>query len=256
MISNYPGSKNASGIIPFLINNIPFHTRYFELCAGSAKLFQFKKRATANFLNDIDEDTAFGLYDLPGNFPLNVQWNYFLETWDIRPGDTVTTMYDQMKYLVYFPWLLDDFIYLDPPYPFDSRRSDRKIYRHEMTDSDHVQLLTAAQALGVNIMISTRANDLYTDMLKGWRCKSFNTVDRGGAAVELIYMNYPEPELLHQYDYLGDGRTERQQIKRKRESFYEKVQDLDKYQRHALIQEMILTDRSAVQHFLTTLDGK
>lgn len=51
----YPGAKTGSGMIQFLINHIPHHTRYFELFAGTAALYLAKKPAAIkNVLTDID----------------------------------------------------------------------------------------------------------------------------------------------------------------------------------------------------------
>jgi len=57
-IENYPGAKRNSGILQFLINNIPEHTRYIEGFAGSAQLYFAKKPAIeGNCLIEIDEIT-------------------------------------------------------------------------------------------------------------------------------------------------------------------------------------------------------
>src|SRR5579863_917743 len=102
MISNYPGAKNGSGIIPFLINNIPYHEMYFELFAGSAQLFNYKKKAKRNVLNDIDKSVYKDLQSWAGAEIFNWDWQNVINTYDFNR---------------------EDFIYLDPPYPMQARRN-------------------------------------------------------------------------------------------------------------------------------------
>ena len=237
-IDNYPGAKSNSGIREWMINNIPVHNAYHELCAGSAKLYYAKRPAKWNFLNDANPMVAAYLQanPLPGIFTRVTNQNLLL------PGDA-----NPLRRAV-----AGDFVYLDPPYPTGARRSNRRLYQVEMlSDDDHVQLLSSIRSSKANIMISTRQNDLYEQLLGDWRKAEFATVDRGGATVEVIYMNYPEPAILHQYDYVGLGFSDRQRVKRKVQRFTDKIEDLPRYEKHMFIQQMILNDRTAVQHFLT-----
>lgn len=247
ILDNYPGAKTNSGILQFLINRIPHHERYFELFAGSASLYFAKKLALQNVIMDRDEEVYRALgTKLSEGYP----YKYIHET----PASSTTELScrDAQQ------WLWDntdelrwpDFIYLDPPYPFLSRRSGKSYYRHEMTNDDHVQLLTTIRTVKAKIMISTRQNDLYDEYLYDWRKDVFKTVDRAGRAEEIIYMNYPVPDLLHQYDYVGQNFSDRQRIRRKVSRFSNKIQDLPPYERHLLIQEMIKEDPAAVKHFL------
>jgi site-specific DNA-adenine methylase len=127
-----------------------------------------------------------------------------------RPNTNITRR-DALNYLLYNIWRQDDFVYLDPPYPVDARRSTKNLYNFEMlADGDHVKLLSAARDLKNPVMISTRENPLYAEMLHDWRMEKFLTSDRGGAVYEVIYMNYPKPEFLHEYTFVGNGRTKRQ----------------------------------------------
>lgn len=235
-MKRYPGAKTNSGIIQFLINNIPYHKRYFELFAGTARLFFEKQPAIdGNFLTDLNQDIV---NYLTGNVPAGT---FVLKC-------SALDLIDQNIFT------RSDFIYLDPPYPAKARRNGKAYYKHELiTETDHVQLLTAIQAKEANVMISTRQNDLYDNMLSTWRKEVFNTVDRKGAVQEIVYCNYPVPGVLHQYDYVGIDFTERQAIKRKVLRFAGKIQGLPVHQKHLLIQELIKNDRSAVEHFLSML---
>lgn len=80
-------------------------------------------------------------------------------------------------------------IYLDPPY-VRSTRSGR-IYKHEMTDNDHIELLeTAKKHLG-KVIISGYESDLYNNILQGWKIeKKASVTEAGNNATEVIWMNY------------------------------------------------------------------
>ena len=61
----------------------------------------------------------------------------------------------------------DTVYYLDPPYLADTRRA-KQIYRHEMTEAQHISLLEAVQDLKGIVLISGYASGLYDKMLTGW----------------------------------------------------------------------------------------
>lgn len=130
----------------------------------------------------------------------------------------------------------DTFIYCDPPYPKSSRRSAADIYDFELSDADHVQLLTTLLQTKAQVAISTYKNDLYAEMLKGWRLVTFTAQTRVGPATEYLYMNYPEPAELHDYTFLGQNRIERQRIRRKIQRHVERLKELPKYERIAIIE--------------------
>lgn len=62
--------------------------------------------------------------------------------------------------------------YVDPPYIHDTRYSGAKtgrIYRHEMNDKDHLELLSNLLELEGMVMLSGYPSDLYADVLKDWK---------------------------------------------------------------------------------------
>lgn len=229
----YPGSKAVPGLFQFLINNTPYHERYFELFAGRGGLFYNKKPASFNCLNDLsDACIAYHRKKAPAGTHITQQ-----------PAAAVIDIFN-------FSPL--DFVYLDPPYPASARRSGAKYYEHEMLDeTSHADLLQRILHLPCMVMISTRENALYSQVLSSWRKESFETGSFGGSVKEVIFMNYPTPTFLHQYDFLGNGNINRQAINRKRNAYQKKMAALDQHQRHALIIEMIKADAPAVKHFLS-----
>lgn len=240
ILSNYPGAKTNSGIIPFLVNEIPYHERYFELFAGSAQLFRHKRRARTNHLNDVNPLVIAELFSTFGHELETVRYSSL----------------PLLELLQYYLFTRKDFLYLDPPYPASARRSGAVIYDHEMmTDEVHVKFLTPVLAMDANIMISTRPNELYDRMLKDWRRAEFETMGHRGKVTEVIFMNYPKPSILHQYDMLGGDCWERQATGRMATRFADKLRRVDDYTRHIMIQELVKNDPAAVQHFLAVQQG-
>lgn len=59
--------------------------------------------------------------------------------------------------------------YVDPPYVHETRASNCKQYRHEMTNADHEALLQFLLGLEGAVVLSGYNCDLYGDLLSGWR---------------------------------------------------------------------------------------
>jgi DNA adenine methylase len=88
----------------------------------------------------------------------------------------------------------DFLIYLDPPYLHETRTS-KKLYAYEMTDQDHIKLLTLVNQASARVVISGYANKLYNCFLDGWKRFIIPTkVNMGGATkkgnrVEVLWYN-------------------------------------------------------------------
>jgi DNA adenine methylase len=61
----------------------------------------------------------------------------------------------------------DDLLYLDPPYPLQTRQL-KSAYHKELRDDDHAQLLEMVRALRCKVVLSSYENPLYEECLKGW----------------------------------------------------------------------------------------
>src|SRR5690606_8723585 len=119
--------KNGSGVFQNIINHIRPHDIYMELFAGSGGIFLRKKPApVANIVNDIDTSVCVRWQaadiDVSGYVCRNENAINLIRTFRFDP---------QFQYC----------LYLDPPYPLDSRRSNREVYKYEMTDQQHRELL-------------------------------------------------------------------------------------------------------------------
>ena len=85
----------------------------------------------------------------------------------------------------------DTLFYVDPPYLHDvrtARSSDG--YRHEMTDSDHVELARWATSSPSMVVVSHYDHPLYREAYDGWaRHRKRVPVDSGASRVEILWCN-------------------------------------------------------------------
>ena len=88
----------------------------------------------------------------------------------------------------------DVFVYADPPYLHGTRKN--YLYKHEMSDRDHEELLDALTSHPGQVMISGYDNELYNRYLKGWRKVQKNTLAENGLKrTETLWMNYRDMQM-------------------------------------------------------------
>ncbi|RID91201.1 DNA adenine methylase [Gemmobacter lutimaris] len=82
--------------------------------------------------------------------------------------------------------------YVDPPYLPETRDKGRD-YRHEMTRSEHAELLDCVRSLRGNVVLSGYASSLYDDALAGWRRIEVTAMaDRAARRTEVIWCNFSD----------------------------------------------------------------
>ena len=82
----------------------------------------------------------------------------------------------------------DILIYADPPYPLSTRCE--KLYTHEMTDSDHVELLEILDNHPGPVLLSGYACELYDSRLTHWTRKTAKAFAEGGRErEEVLWIN-------------------------------------------------------------------
>lgn len=219
----YPGGKNCT--YRTIINQMPPHRVYIEPFLGSGAVLRHKRSAEINIGLDADSGViaAFGGEVLTERRTIKcADAIQFLKTYHLR-GD----------------WRRDVLIYLDPPYVMSSRSSQDRIYRHEMTDEQHAELLQTLldiSSWGVMIMISGYFSEMYDSILKHWRVHTFKTIKRSGKpGMEYLWMNFSEPLELHDYHFLGSGFREREQITRQQRRWRAKLEGMPQQRRYALL---------------------
>ena len=90
-------------------------------------------------------------------------------------------------------------IYLDPPYVRSTRRSGR-LYRCEMTNDQHQEMLEIITHTRAKVVISGYDNDLYARYLSGWNIYQTEThTTSAEVAEETIWTNYSQP--MHQMSF-------------------------------------------------------
>lgn len=100
---------------------------------------------------------------------------------ECRPWQDVLGLYDDASTL----------FYVDPPY-LASTRSDgyRKVYAHEMTEADHVELLDRLNAAKGLVMLSGYRSELYDAALPNWtRLEQHARAQHNRARVEVVWLN-------------------------------------------------------------------
>ena len=100
-------------------------------------------------------------------------------------------------------------------------------------------MLQLAKQIPANIAISTYPNPIYESELKDWRYIEFESMTRGGwMATERLYMNYPDPEQLHDYSFYGENFREREVVNRKLKTQFGKIEKMPAIERKVFINRM------------------
>lgn len=89
----------------------------------------------------------------------------------------------------------DTLHYVDPPYLWDTRSKKKRLptggnYKHELTDEDHLALLTALKNLAGMVVVSGYPAPLYDEMLEGWlRIEQTALADGARQRTEVLWIN-------------------------------------------------------------------
>lgn len=212
----YAGGKGGAGVVQKIINLIPKHQTYIEAFVGGGSVYRAKSPASCSIVIDAD---AVPLANLAEH---------------IKPATTVIHG-DAISELRKYPFMGDEFVYCDPPYVM-SARSGRRIYRHEMTDDQHRELLSVLRGLPCAVMLSGYRNSIYDELLGDWRRIDFQSMTRGGLRTESLWMNYEPPEVPAELTVLGANFRERERIKRKKTRWAEKLKGLPVAEQHAIME--------------------
>jgi len=221
---SYPGGKG--NCFREIINLMPPHSTYIETHLGGGSVFLNKRLASTNILNDIDPAvTNRFLCSAAKSVVANCR---FSSIDAVELLDSLTPSKSMLAYC-------------DPPYPLESRRSGR-LYRYEYTAGDHVKLVDAVLKLNCMVIVSGYPNTIYSDALSNWNCHTFTTPTRSGTiATEKAWFNFPVPEHLHDYNYIGSDFRKREIFKRQKMRLIKRLEKMEPQKRHSLI--LAITDR-------------
>lgn len=227
--STYNGGKESDGTFQKIINIMPPHDIYIEPFLGNGAILRHKKPATIASIA-IDFDTAVinqwrKLKSFPGLTLINTDAISWIENF-LVPAAIIKNLGTQVL------------IYIDPPYPKETRRNQKDLYKFEFTTNQHYKLINVIRELPAHIIISSYPNQLYNEYLEDWNSFTFQSQTRNGTATEKIWYNYPLPEALHDYRYIGNDYREREQIKGIVTRNVSKFNRLPAVQRNAIIHHL------------------
>lgn len=222
----YDGGKNNEGVYQKIINQVPPHDVKVDAFFGSGAITRHMLPAVINVGIERDPLTVKQFHSTFTGIDL-----------EIITGDAVRTLTQWIKQKRWSDKRV--FVYADPPYLRHTRsyRSE-KIYRCEFdTPEDHARLLKAITKAPPNWMVAISGydNDQYNHALEGWRKISFQVQGHKKPKTETLWMNYPEPQELHDYRYVGNDYREREHFKKRKKRFVAKVRNMKPTERYALM---------------------
>lgn len=244
---SYFGGKGSSGVYQTLINQIPRHDAYISVFAGMDHVLQRIRPASRTVIIDVDPTPLnwwaqtrvdAEIYQCDGVNWLKHEFglNRFRDAQDARSNDAGSG--DRIRNRRtpagrdsrYSDAGSDDagsrdsvpaFVMIDPPYPSWTRTSSHRYAADADGLCHHRSIIAASQALASleqppAIMICSYPNAIYDAAFRDWRSQDYeSTVRSGERRTERIWMNYPEPETLHDYSYWGADKREREKLRRR-----------------------------------------
>ena len=238
----YPGGKSSPGVFHTLINLMPPHDVYIEPFLGGGAVMAIKRRAGLNIGIDLDRDVITGWRSrltakLPGASSSSRPALRRFGAAALAPSleQFRFDVADGIEFLRGYQFTGSELVYCDPPYVRSTRSSPDAIYRHEMTDAQHLALLDVLRRLKCMVMVSGYSSPMYAKGLKGWTATAFQTTARRGLKAEWVWMNYEKPVALHDYRFLGVGHRERQDIRRQQNRWVGRLAKMPVLRRQALL---------------------
>lgn len=262
-----------------IINLMPPHDTYVETHLGGGSIMRHKKPARQNIGIDIDPKVirAWKAFYTTGNNDSSgkssslstitktevrsrantaragtkkINGSGTAPANSLRRNDQSFTFIkaDATWYLEQIELTSNDLIYADPPYLRGTRKSARDLYDFEMTEDQHIVLLSNLKKQPCMVLISGYWSGLYADILQGWNTLSFEAQTRRGKATEHLWFNYPVPSQLHDYSYLGDNYREREWFRNKKRRWTEKFKRLSTLEQNAILQDLTRVNIDACSH--------
>lgn len=212
----YPGGKGKT--YQHVVNLMPPHCVYIETHLGGGAVMRHKQAAARSIGIDLDKRV--------------------IDAWTATPGMPTELVHGKAEgFLKNYRFTGSELVYCDPPYHPDTRRQER-VYRHDYSEHDHVELLKILATLPCKVLLSGYAHPLYDAMLKGWNLRQFEAATHNGVRTENLWFNFEPPTRLHDARYLGGDFRERQSTKRRLQRLQSKVVSMDPIERNAFMQWM------------------
>lgn len=208
----YPGGKGKS--FQHIINVLPPHTTYIETHLGAGAVLRHKAPAAESIGIEIDVRV--------------IEW------WHIHhPGLATYIAGDAVEILRKYEFRGTEVVYCDPPY-LPSVRKRQRVYRHDLAEEDHLQLLSILKELPCHVAISGYPSQLYRKELCDWTELQFLAKAHDGRRLECIWINYEVPKQLHDTRFLGANFRQRQDVKRRMHRLQTRISHLSGPEQHML----------------------
>ena len=217
---SFVGAKGGAGVYQRIICWMPPHDVYVEPFAGIAAVWRRKRPAKASFLVDSDPDAIDALGDVSSS-------------WRTR-----LLLCDGIRFLTdYLPFARGTVLaYCDPPYMRECRVDPTPdYYREEWTTAQHKRFLDTVLELPYLVLVSGYWSPLYADKLAGWSTDHFTTTTRAGPAEEWLWANYPRPDELHDYRYIGESFGQRWRIHKRQRRWVRMLSGMPPLERRAML---------------------
>ncbi len=99
----------------------------------------------------------------------------------------------------------DCLLYVDPPYILSTRGRSDRLYSHEMTDSDHIELVEVLDRHTGPVVLSGYAHPLYDKRLAHWyRVTAPAIAEHGRQRTEVLWLN-PKAARLQQLPLFAES---------------------------------------------------
>ena len=208
----YPGGKGKC--FQHIINVLPKHTTYIETHLGGGAVLRNKAPAMESIAIDIDPEVI---------------------TWWRKHHPTIATFIagNALTVLQSYPFTGSEVVYCDPPY-LPSTRKRSRVYANDLTEEDHVELLSIVKQLPCRVAISGYPSQLYEMELRHWSRLHFSAMGHDGIHTESLWTNYAIPDCLHDTRFLGVNFRQRQDVKRRMHRLQNRISRLSKQEQHAL----------------------
>lgn len=226
--------KSTDGVYQHLINRIPPHTIYIELCVGQATINRAKRPAMLNLLVDVDPQIN-RLYQ-NANIPKEMRIQGYR-------ADCVAWLkhtYPKIPVDPQFPCPEENiFIFIDPPTDKDVHRK-KNSNRHLMPLDSITELCRILVGIKCKVMLTTFVGSIYDGVFeneKGWHRELFTGYSANpDGSDEVILTNYVPDEDLHDYSFCGTTPDERARIRKQNESLVAVLKPMSLLERRAFFQ--------------------
>lgn len=219
-MTGYLGAKTGSGVYQAIVNLIPPHDTYIEAFLGTGAVMKRKAPAIRNIGIDKNE-SCIAEFNYAAAELYTTDAFDFLPTFDYRAAGRCV-------------------VYADPPY-VPSTRTSKARYKHELTETQHYELLEILKKLPCKVLLSGYRNEIYKEQIPDWWSMDFQAMSRGGVRTETIWCNF-EPSNVHYHTYAGTNFTDRQRIKRKAERWASNFSALPPGERQAILAALLSSE--------------